>query len=80
MVQNAQQAKASQNGVPYQRHRPEHTLLYQVVDQYCPAFVDRLAAEGKSLPGYVQREFEEFLKCGLLEHDFFAGTLRELPF
>ncbi len=30
-----------------------------------------MAKQGKELPGYVQREFEEFLKCGRLEHGFF---------
>ena len=29
-----------------------------------------LAAQGRALPGYVQREFEEYLKCGRLEHGF----------
>jgi hypothetical protein len=28
-------------------------------------------SQGKESPGYVQREFEEFLKCGRLEHGFF---------
>ncbi len=26
--------------------------------------------QGKELPGYVVREFEEYLKCGRLEHGF----------
>jgi hypothetical protein len=30
----------------YERHRPEQTLLYQFVEQYYPAFVDQLAAQG----------------------------------
>ena len=29
-----------------------------------------LAEQGRSLPGYVVREFEDFLKCGRLEHGF----------
>jgi len=28
------------------------------------------AAQGRALPAYVQREFEDFLKCGRLEHGF----------
>lgn len=52
-------------GVPgYERHRPERTLLYQLVEQYYPAFETQLAAEGKVLPDYVHQEFEEYLKCG----------------
>ena len=48
------------DGVPgYQRHRPEWTLLYQLVAQYYPAFADLMAAQGRSLPDYVQRDFED---------------------
>ncbi|HBB3360068.1 TPA: transposase [Escherichia coli] len=54
----------------YQSHRPEQTLLYQIVDEYYPAFAALMAEQGKELPGYVQREFEEFLQCGRLEHGF----------
>ncbi|HCN6576082.1 TPA: hypothetical protein N6012_004750 [Escherichia coli] len=49
----------------YQSHRPEQTLLYQIVDEYYPAFAALMAEQGKELPGYVQREFEEFgVVCG----------------
>ncbi len=54
----------------YQRHRPENSLLYQIVDEYYPTFTAHLAEQGRELPGYVQREFEEFLKCGRLKHGF----------
>ena len=30
--------------LPYLRHRPERTLLYQIVDKYYPAFEEHLAA------------------------------------
>jgi hypothetical protein len=54
----------------YQRHRPEHTLLYRLVAQHYPAFVAHMAATGRPLPHYVQHEFEAYLKCGRLEHGF----------
>jgi hypothetical protein len=54
----------------YRRHRPETTLLYQLVARHYPAFRDRRAAEGRALPRFVQNEFEAYLKCGLLEHGF----------
>lgn len=38
----------------YQSHRPEQTLLYQIVDEYYPAFAALMAEQGKELPGYVQ--------------------------
>lgn len=54
----------------YQRHRPEQTLLYRIVEQHYPTFTAHLAEQGTVLPGYVQREFEDYLKCGRLEHGF----------
>ena len=54
----------------YERHRPEQTLLYQIVDKHYPNFLAQLAVEGKFLPDHVHLEFTDFLKCGLLEHGF----------
>lgn len=54
----------------YERHQPEQTLLYQLVEAHYPALVDQLAQQGKSLPERVHQEFEAYLKCGRLEHGF----------
>ena len=54
----------------YQRHQPENTLLYRIVERYYPEFTAYLAEQGASLPRYVEREFEAYLKCGRLEHGF----------
>ena len=54
----------------YQRHQPENTLLYRIVERYYPEFRAYLAEQGAILPRYVQREFEAYLKCGRLEHGF----------
>ncbi len=65
----------------YERHRPEQSLLYQFVEQYYPAFVDQMAAQGATLPEYIQREFDDYLiwlflckcafqRCGRLEYGF----------
>jgi len=54
----------------YERRRPEHTLLYRLVAEHYPRFPALLADQGRSLPHYVQREFDDFLKCGILEHGF----------
>ncbi len=35
-----------------------------------PALTAHLAEQGRELPGYVQREFEDYLKCGRLERGF----------
>ena len=54
----------------YARHRPEQTLLYQLIEAHYPAFVAHLAARERTLPVHVQRAFEAYLKCGRLEHGF----------
>lgn len=41
-----------------------------VVERHYPAFAAELSAHGRALPAYVQREFEDYLKCGRLEHGF----------
>ena len=61
---------SQQNARRYQRHRPEQTLLYRIVEDNYPAFVAQMAREGRALPYYVQREFDEYLGCGRLEHGF----------
>jgi len=54
----------------YRRHLPEQTQLYQLVERHDPEFKDMLSQQGKSLPFHVEKEFDEFLKCGRLEHGF----------
>ncbi len=56
--------------VDYERHRPEETSLYGIVATYYPQFLARLEAEGGALPAFVKQEFDDYLKCGLLEHGF----------
>ena len=57
-------------GARHQRHRPEQTLLYQLVERYYPEFVRLMVFQGSPLPHYVTQEFDAFLKCGRLEHGF----------
>jgi ribosomal protein S27E len=60
----------SPHSPPYQRHRPEQTLLYQIIERHYPEFRDVMAMQGKPLPLHVQQEFADYLKCGRLEHGF----------
>ena len=54
----------------HERHRPEKTRLYRIIDRYYPEFRAYMAEQGRSLPYHVQKEFDEYLKCGRLEHGF----------
>ena len=58
-------------GRGYERHRPEETVLYQVLEQYWSEFQEQAAEQG-GLPRFVRREVEEYLRCGRLEY----GCLR----
>ena len=64
------EASSGVGSPPYVRHRTARTLLYQLVEKYYPALKAHLAARGAELQGYVEQEFEDYLKCGRLEHGF----------
>lgn len=61
----------------YERHRPEQTLFYQIIEQHYPDFRSAMEAQDRPLPGYVQDEFEAFLQCGRLEHGFLRVRCEE---
>ena len=55
----------------YQRHSPEETVLYKIVQEYLETFLKLAEAEcGRPLPDFVEKEFREYLKCGILAHGF----------
>jgi len=58
----------------YQRRQPEQTVLYRTIAAYLPTFLERTAGEDGTggWPAFVRREFEAYLKCGILGH----GLLR----
>ncbi len=59
--------------VYYDRHRPEQTTLYRLVQQQAASFIAHTeASTGSELPGFIKDEFDAFLECGILAH----GLLR----
>ena len=61
--------------VPVYRPRDaEHTVLHQVIGEHLEAFLCAAAAagDGAGLPQFVEREFRDFLLCGVFE----AGVAR----
>lgn len=48
----------------YQSHRPEQTLLYQIVDEYYPAFAALMAEQGKELPAMCNGNLKNFSNAG----------------
>jgi hypothetical protein len=55
----------------YERHRPEQTTLYRLVQQHAASFVAHTeASTGAELPRFIKDEFDAFLECGILAHGF----------
>ena len=54
-----------------ERHRPEQTTLYRLVQQHAATFIAQAeGAAGVDLPQFVKDEFDAFLECGILAHGF----------
>jgi hypothetical protein len=56
----------------YEPRDPSQTLLYQVVADHLETFLASLDADldARGLPAYVEREFYDYLQCGVLAHGF----------
>ncbi|NRB43136.1 MAG: transposase zinc-binding domain-containing protein [Pseudomonadales bacterium] len=54
----------------YQKHCPEQTKLYQLIEDNHQNLSNYLSQQGKYLPNYVKQEFEKYLQCGRLGNGF----------
>ncbi len=65
---------------------PEESPLYGVVAEHLETFLDRQRERDRNVPGFVEREFREFLNCGILAEGFIrvhsdaCGLDRVVPF
>ena len=64
---------AHEHRLRYRRRTPGTRALHRLVSSTLGPLRARLTIEdpyGRGLPRYVERELEEYLRCGLLEHGF----------
>src|SRR5919108_3003291 len=56
----------------YEPHDPSRTVLYKVIAEHLETFLASLDADpdAKGFPAYVQREFYDYLQCGILAYGF----------
>src|SRR5208283_5160364 len=54
----------------YKPRRPDKTVFYQIIKKYYKTWVKKSEKEGKKIPSHIHREFQGFLKCGILAHGF----------
>jgi hypothetical protein len=70
----------------YTQHRPEESVLYNVIRRELEAFLARAQAREQSVPRFVEQEFQAFSRCGILAHGFLrlrcddCGFDRLVPF
>ena len=68
---SSRKSYSSPSPFTYQRHQPEKTTLYKLIQENLLSFYQHIDNEQeKDLPDFVKKEFEAFLKCGLLSHGF----------
>src|SRR5271156_2264893 len=63
-------ACAKAPNLEYERHTPEKSLLYKTIQQNWPSFVAQCEAQNHPVPSFVKREFEAYLRCGILDYGF----------
>src|SRR5206468_12626654 len=56
----------------YAPRDPSSTVLYHVIAEHLETFLASLHddPEATGLPAYVEREFYDYLRCGILAHGF----------
>src|SRR5437016_11654237 len=56
----------------YTPRDPSQTVLYHVIAEHLETFLASLnaAPDATGLPAYVEREFYDYLRCGILAHGF----------
>ena len=67
--------------IKYDRRRPEKTILYQLVADNMETFFATVESRprGRVFPRYVRKEFEGYLKCGILDHGFMQLICDDCP-
>src|ERR1700758_5161934 len=54
----------------YERHNRQNDLLYQIIQRHWKSFVVQCEAIEHSVPNFIKKEFEAYLRCGVLEYGF----------
>ena len=54
----------------YERHKPEKTLLHEVVREQLEGFLASASHRDQPVPRFIEQELRAFLRCGVLAHGF----------
>ena len=61
----------------YERHRPEETLLYRVLQEHWSGFLADAEVGGGELPAFVLDEVNAYLRCGIPAHGFLRARCND---
>ncbi len=61
----------------YERHNPQKNLLYQTIQCHWKDFVAQSEAHDHRVPNFIKKEFEAFLRCGVLDYGFARVNCQE---
>ena len=65
----------------YARHKPEETILYKIIQNNWLPFQTQVESKtGYPLPDFVIKEFDEYLRCGILAHGFLRAQCESCKF
>jgi hypothetical protein len=69
---NARRVAAAARDIPYERHRPELTALYELVRDNLETLYGAIddGALDVRVPKHAKKELEAYLDCGLLSRGF----------
>ena len=54
----------------YQSRRPEKTVLYKTLQENLTTWVEQTHENGNSIPPHIEKDFRQYLECGLLSYGF----------
>ena len=72
-------ASSGKSRAKYEQHRPEQTVLYQIVAKHLETYLEHVREHHESgLPKYVEQDLRAYLKCGIHAHGFLRCHLHVL--
>lgn len=54
----------------YERHNQQNDLLYQISQRHWQSFSALCESQDHPVPNFIKKEFEAYLRCGVLEYGF----------
>ena len=70
LPQAIRHTSAIKGACSYERHRPEETLLYRILQEHWSGFLADVEIGGGELPAFVLDEVDAYLRCGIPAHGF----------